>query len=98
MSWSTFSPSLDFVVLMSVNPGFGGQVFLPYALDKARRLHQMIEERKLRVDIEMDGGIDADNIQTAIAAGVDVCVAGSAIFKQQDPAAAMRQLRHKASL
>jgi len=90
-------PSLDFVVLMSVNPGFGGQVFLPYTLEKARRLRRMIEERKLRVDIEMDGGIDTGNIQSNVAAGVDVCVAGSAIFGQQDPAAAMRQLRHKAS-
>lgn len=94
---SDILPSLDFVVLMSVNPGFGGQSFIPYALDKARRLRRMIEERKLQVAIEMDGGIDADNIQTAISAGVDVCVAGSAIFGQPDPVAAMQLLRRQAS-
>ncbi len=89
-------PGLDFVLLMSVNPGFGGQDFLPYVLEKARRLHQMIEQRKLPVTIEMDGGVGLSNIDQVVASGVEVCVAGSAIFRQQDPAAAMRQLRQKA--
>ncbi len=88
---------LDFVVLMSVNPGFGGQAFLPHVLDKTHRLRQMIEQRKLQVEIEMDGGVGLDNIHQVTAAGVDVCVAGSAVFRHQDPAAAMRQLRRQAT-
>lgn len=84
---------LDFVVLMSVNPGFGGQRFLPHVLDKARRLREMIRTRRLDVEIEIDGGIGSGNIRQATEAGVDVCVAGSAIFKAEDPVAAMRRLR-----
>jgi ribulose-phosphate 3-epimerase len=84
---------VDFVLLMSVNPGFAGQAFLPYVLEKAARLRQMVEQRKLRVAIEMDGGIGHSNVRQVTAAGVDVCVAGSAVFGQDDPAAAMRQLR-----
>lgn len=83
----------DFVLLMSVNPGFGGQAFLPYVLDKARRLRKMIAERSLPVAIEIDGGIGLDNIAAAAAAGVDVCVAGSSVFSTADPAAAIRRLR-----
>ncbi len=88
--------SVDFVLLMSVNPGFAGQAFLPYVLAKAARLREMIEQRKLQVAIEMDGGIGRANIRQVTAAGVDVCVAGSAVFGQDDPAAAMRQLRRQA--
>lgn len=88
--------NLDFVLLMSVNPGFAGQPFLPHVLDKARRLHQMIEQRMLDVTIEMDGGIDLGNIRQAAEAGVDVCVAGSAVFGHDDPPAAIRQLIHRA--
>ena len=88
---------LDFVLLMSVNPGFGGQRFLPHVLDKVRRLRQMIEQRKLRAEIEMDGGIGPDTIGAAAAAGADVFVAGSAVFGQEDPAEAIRQLRRKAT-
>ena len=84
---------LDFVLLMSVNPGFAGQDFLPHVLEKARRLREMIEQRKLRVAIEMDGGIGHGNIRQVTAAGVDICVAGSAVFGHDDPAAAMRRLR-----
>lgn len=87
----------DFVVLMSVNPGFGGQSFLPRALDKARRLRTEIEERGLDTAIEMDGGIGSANIRQVIEAGVDVCVTGSAAFGQPDPAAAMHELRRLAS-
>ncbi len=88
--------SVDFVLLMSVNPGFAGQDFLPYVLAKAARLRQMIEQRKLRVAIEMDGGIGRANIRDVTAAGVEICVAGSAVFGQDDPAAAMRRLRRQA--
>lgn len=86
-------PSADFVLLMSVNPGFGGQSFIPYTLDKARRLRKMIEERGLDVEIEIDGGVDKTNIDQVVAAGVNVCVAGSAVFKAPDPVEAMKELR-----
>lgn len=86
-------PCADFVLLMSVNPGFGGQSFIPYVLDKARRLRKMIDERGLDVDIEIDGGVDKTNIDRVVDAGVDICVAGSAVFKAEDPVAAMNELR-----
>ena len=86
----------EFVLLMSVNPGFGGQAFLPRALEKTRRLRRMIDERRLPVRIEMDGGIGAANIRRVVEAGVDICVAGSAVFGRPDPAAAMRHLRQQA--
>ncbi len=92
-------PRLGFVLVMSVNPGFGGQAFLPHALDKARRLRRMIEISGLPVEIEMDGGIDRDNIARVVSAGVDVCVAGSAIFGAGDPQAIlaeMSELRERA--
>lgn len=89
-------PSLDFVLLMSVNPGFSGQKFLPRALDKARRLRQMIAEARVGVEIEMDGGIDRDTIGRVVAAGVDTCVVGSGIFAAPDPVARMSELRERA--
>ena len=85
--------SLDYVLLMSVNPGFAGQAFLPYVLDKARRLRQRIEERGLEVQIQMDGGIGPDNVSDAAEAGVDICVAGSAIFGAADPVTRMQELK-----
>ena len=89
-------PSLDFVLLMSVNPGFAGQAFLPRALDKARRLRRLIAESGAVVEIEMDGGIDRDNIGRVVAAGVDTCVVGSGIFAAPDPVARMSELRERA--
>ncbi len=89
-------PSLDYVVLMSVNPGFAGQPFLPYVVDKARRLRERIEDRSLHVSISMDGGVDATNIAQVVAAGVDICVAGSAIFGAESPEDAARELRARA--
>ncbi len=86
-------PRLDYVLLMSVNPGFSGQAFLPHSLDKARRLRRMIRDAGgPPVEIAMDGGIDRDNIGAAIAAGVEVCVVGTAVFSAADPARAMSQL------
>jgi len=85
-------PRLDFVLVMSVNPGFGGQAFLPRALDKARRLRRMIEISGLPVEIEMDGGIDRDNIARVVSAGVDVCVAGSAVFGAGGPQAILAEM------
>ena len=89
-------PRLDYVLVMSVNPGFSGQAFLPRALDKARRLRRMIEISGLPVEIEMDGGIDRDNIARVVSAGVDVVVVGSAIFGAGDPLSVMSELRQRA--
>lgn len=89
-------PACDFVLLMSVNPGFAGQAFLPYVLDKVRRLKAMRDERQLVIDIEIDGGVGRQTVGPAVAAGADVCVAGSAIFAAADPVAEMRHLRHVA--
>jgi len=91
-------PQLDYVLLMSVNPGFSGQKFLPRALDKARRLRAMIRDLggSAAVEIEMDGGIDRVTIAQAVGAGVEVCVVGSAIFGAADPVAIMSELRARA--
>lgn len=86
-------PALDFVLLMSVNPGFSGQRFLPYVLDKARRLRDSISARGLHCSLEMDGGVGVDNAAAVVAAGVDTLVAGSAVFAAADPVAALRALR-----
>jgi len=79
---------IDMVLLMSVNPGFGGQKFIPYVLDKARAVRKMIDDRGLKVNIEIDGGVGPANIAEVARAGVDTFVAGSAIFgaaKDSDP-------------
>lgn len=83
----------DYVLLMSVNPGFGGQKFIPESLDKLRRLRTMIDERGLRTRIEIDGGIDRENIAEVAAAGAEIIVSGSAIFSAKDPGLAFRELR-----
>ena len=75
---------LDFVLLMSVNPGFGGQAFIPKTLDKLRDLKNMIEAQSLNTRIEIDGGVKVDNIRAIAEAGADMFVAGSAIFNQPD--------------
>lgn len=90
---SDILPAADFVLLMSVNPGFGGQAFLPYVLDKARRLHSLILARRLDVFLEIDGGIGPANIRSVVEAGVRTLVAGSAVFATADPVAAQQQLR-----
>jgi ribulose-phosphate 3-epimerase len=87
---------LDYVLLMSVNPGFSGQAFLPHVLNKARRLRGMIESGGFSVEIEMDGGIDRVTIDSVRSAGVDVSVVGSAIFGAGDPLATMTELRERA--
>lgn len=79
---------LDMVLLMSVNPGFGGQKFIPHVLEKARRVRRMIVERGLKVSLEIDGGVGPANIREVAEAGVDTFVAGSAVFgagKDSDP-------------
>ena len=70
-------PKLDMVLIMSVNPGFGGQKFIPYSLDKIKALKRMIDERNVNVDIEVDGGINLDNVTSVIEAGANIIVAGS---------------------
>ncbi len=84
---------VDQVLIMSVNPGFGGQQFIPSALDKIRALRQMIDRRGLRIDIEVDGGIKLDNAAEVVAAGADVLVCGSAVFGTADYAATIAALR-----
>lgn len=86
-------PFADYVLVMSVNPGFGGQKFIANALDKLRRLRRMIGERELPTRLEIDGGIDLENIGSVVAAGAEIIVAGSAIFGAADPEAAVRGLR-----
>ncbi len=86
-------PFADYVLVMSVNPGFGGQEFIPNALDKVRRLRRMIDERGLNTRIEIDGGIDRGNIEQVVAAGAEIIVSGSAIFGAPDPESAARELR-----
>lgn len=86
-------PFADYVLVMSVNPGFGGQKFIPTSVDKVRRLRLMIEERNLDTRIEIDGGIDLQNIASVVAAGAEIIVAGSAIFGTTDPEAAVQGLR-----
>jgi len=91
-------PQVDYILLMSVNPGFAGQPFLPYALDKARRLRGLLQARNVHAEIAMDGGIGPKTIRQAAQAGVDWCVAGSAIFGADDAAAAIDNLRQHAGL
>jgi ribulose-phosphate 3-epimerase len=85
-------PELDYVLVMSVNPGFGGQRFIPGALDKIRRLRRIIQDRGLKTQIEVDGGVDAGNIRALVEAGAEVLVAGSAVFGKGDPEGAARRL------
>lgn len=74
-------PELDMVLIMTVNPGFGGQKFIPYTLEKVRMLRAIIERSGLDIDIEVDGGVTCDNVRELIEAGANVFVAGSAVFK-----------------
>ena len=87
---------LDLVMVMSVNPGFGGQEFIPSALDKIRTLRQRINRRGLATELEVDGGVKLDNIREAVAAGADVLVAGSAVFNTADYAETILALRENA--
>lgn len=86
-------PDVEFVMLMSVNPGFGGQKFIPATLDKIRQLRAMIEKRRLATLIEIDGGVNTTTIGDIAAAGADVFVAGSAIYGTSDYAAAIKEFR-----
>jgi ribulose-phosphate 3-epimerase len=83
----------DFVLVMTVNPGFGGQRFIEPVVPKIRHIAQMIRERGLPVEIEVDGGIDARTAPRVVSAGASILVAGSAVFGQQDRTAAMESIR-----
>jgi len=83
----------DFVLVMSVNPGFGGQKFLEPVVPKIRQISRMVRERGVSVDIEVDGGIDAKTAPAVAAAGASILVAGSAVFGQKDRAAAIEAIR-----
>ena len=91
-------PYADFVLLMSVNPGFGGQSFIPTSLDKLRRLKKMIEDRGLSTRIEIDGGIDSGNISEIVKAGAEIIVAGSAVYGGGRPAEAVQELIDKGTV
>ncbi|HJT86746.1 MAG TPA: ribulose-phosphate 3-epimerase [Bryobacteraceae bacterium] len=82
----------DYVLLMSVNPGFGGQEFIPYALEKVRQLDRMRRERRLALTIEIDGGVHRNNLAEVVRAGCDWVVTGSAVFHSPDPEAAVREM------
>jgi len=84
---------LDYVLIMSVNPGFGGQRFIPRSIDKVQRLKALINQRKLQTLIEVDGGINLETGKLMIDAGADILVVGNSIFKTSNPEEMMRQMK-----
>lgn len=86
-------PDLDLVLLMSVNPGFGGQEFIPQVLNKIAKLRKLIDDAGLEVLIEVDGGVKPDNAASIASAGADVLVAGSAVFGSPDPGKVVHKFR-----
>ncbi len=88
----------DFVLLMSVNPGFGGQSFIETSIPRLKRLRAMIAEQGLQTRIEIDGGIDEHNIRSVVEAGAEILVAGTAVYGKEDPAAAVRNLIESGSV
>ena len=90
-------PEFDTLLIMSVEPGFGGQVFIPEVLAKVRIARRLIDSGELTILVEIDGGVNEDTIEQAAAAGVDCFVAGSAVYGADDPAAAVRSLRQQAA-
>ena len=89
---------VDMILVMTVNPGFGGQKFIPYTIEKTRRLREMIDQAGVACVIEVDGGIDLANMGDVLGAGAGVIVAGSAIFKSSDPGAVVQEMLEKASV
>ena len=88
---------VDVVLIMSVNPGFGGQKFIPYAVDKIRQVRTIIEEKQLACVVEVDGGIDAETLPPVVRAGAEILVAGAAIFRDPDPARKVKELLEMAA-
>ena len=94
LTWLTYVlDKVDMVLIMSVNPGFGGQAFIPSALDKLRQARRLIDDSGLEIRLEIDGGVKVDNIGAIAAAGADTFVAGSAIFGSDDYAATIAAMR-----
>ncbi len=91
-------PDVDFILVMSVNPGFGGQAFLPRSASKVRELRAMLDRAGNRAPIEVDGGLDVSTVGTVVRAGAEILVAGSSIFRTPDVVAAARALRQAAEL
>ncbi|BAD58451.1 putative ribulose-5-phosphate 3-epimerase [Nocardia farcinica IFM 10152] len=87
----------DTLLVMSVEPGFGGQSFIPHVLDKARTVRRLVDSGELRLLVEIDGGINADTIEQAAEAGIDCFVAGSAVYNTDDPGATVAKLRRQAA-
>ncbi len=85
---------IDLVCLMSVNPGFGGQSFIPNTINKIKELRKMIDERALKVDIEIDGGVTLENAKSIVDAGATVLVAGNTVFKSKNPAETIQLLKN----
>lgn len=90
-------PVVDFVLVMSVNPGFGGQKFIPGSLEKLRLLKELRSRYNHTYRIEVDGGVDLDNVADAVRAGAEIIVAGTSVFRTPDPAEAVRKMRQVAS-
>lgn len=84
---------IDLVLIMSVNPGFGGQSFIPRTYERIRQMRKMIDDNKLDVKIEIDGGVTLENAKSIIDAGADVLVAGNTVFRSSDPKATIHQLK-----
>lgn len=84
---------LHHVLIMSVNPGFGGQKFIPHSIEKIKQLRKMIDEKNLNVLIEVDGGVTVENAKDLVNAGVDVLVAGNTVFSSENPAQIIKQLK-----
>lgn len=88
-------PEADYVLLMSVNPGWGGQKFIPHVKDKIAALRGLIRDRGLTTRIEVDGGVTRDNVGSLVQAGADIIVAGSSVFGQADPEAAAAEMMER---
>ena len=84
---------IDLVCIMSVNPGFGGQTFIPHSIHKIKQLREMIDEQSLNVKIEVDGGVTLENARSIIEAGADVLVAGNTVFKSENPLDVIERLK-----
>jgi ribulose-phosphate 3-epimerase len=96
-SYADLLGEIDMLLVMTVEPGFGGQSFLDVVLPKVRRARELIKGRDLDVWLQVDGGVNAETIERCAAAGADVFVAGSAVYSADDPAAAVRSLRERAT-
>ena len=95
-SFADLLPEIDMLLLMTVEPGFGGQKFLDVVVPKIRRARELVKRRDLDLWIQVDGGVSADTIERCADAGADVFVAGSAVYGADDPAAAVRSLAAQA--